>query len=300
MAARAIWKGYLRLGELVCGVALHTAVSASERVALHMVNRRTGHRLSRRFVDAETGDAVEREAQVKGYEIASGRTVVLEPEEIAEVTPKGDKTLLIDGFVPCGEVDDLYFDRPYYLSPSDEAARAGFAVIRAGLRQRKVAAIASAVLFRRPRRLLIRAQDAGIVATTLHADYEVRSAAEAFAEVGEVRIEQEMLDLARHIIETKTGRFRPETFDDRYDAALAELVRAKIAGRKIVPPKARPGKVVSLMDALRASAGAAGKEAGGAARGEPRKPAGKAAPGKAPARKAAARKSARAPARKAG
>lgn len=291
MAARATWKGYLRLGELVCGVGLYTAVSASDRVSLHMVNRKTGNRLSRRFIDSDTGEVVERDEQVKGYEVDSGDFVVLEPDEIAEVTPKGDKALTIESFLPCHEVDDLYFDRPYYLRPVDGASEASFAVIREGLRKKKVAAVASAVLFRRPRSLLIRAYDEGIIATTLHYDYEVRSAEEAFEGIAEIKMEPEMLDLARHIIDTKSGRFQPETFDDRYDDALAELVKAKMEGRTIAPPKKPAAKVVSLLDALRESAGVAG--------GKP--PAGKkSGTGKAEAKKPAARKTTRAPTRKAG
>ncbi|WP_425106358.1 Ku protein [Ancylobacter sp.] len=294
MAARATWKGYLRLGELVCGVGLYTAVSASDRVSLHMVNRKTGNRLSRRFVDADTGDVVERDEQVKGYEVDSGDFVVLEPDEIAEVTPKGNKALTIESFLPCHEVDDLYFDRPYYLRPVDDASEASFAVIREGLRKKKVAAVASAVLFRRPRSLLIRAYDEGIIATTLHYDYEVRAADEAFEDIAEIKMEPEMLDLARHIIETKSGRFQPETFDDRYDDALAELVKAKMEGRKIAPPKRPAAKVVSLLDALRESAGLSGDKAPG------RKSRGGKQAAKTAGTKPAARKTTRAPTRKAG
>lgn len=304
MAARATWKGFLRLGELVCAVGLYTAVSASDRVSLHMVNRKTGNRLQRRFVDAETGKVVERDEQVKGYEVDSGDFIVLEPEEIAEVTPKGDKALTIESFLPCAEVDDLYFDRPYYLRPADESSQASFAVIREGLRRQKVAAVASAVLFRRPRSLLIRAYDDGLIATTLNHDYEVRSAQEAFEDITEVKMEPEMLDLARHIIETKAGRFQPETFDDRYDDALAELVRAKMEGRKIAPPKKSAAKVVSLMDALRESAGVAGgggdKKASAAQAPAKKAPAKKVTGKKAAARKPAARKPSRAPTRQAG
>ncbi|MCK0208536.1 Ku protein [Starkeya koreensis] len=303
MVARATWKGYLKLGELVSAVALYTGVSASERVALHMVNRRTGNRLSRRFIDPQTGDEVPRDEQVKGYEVASDEYIVLEPEEVAAVTPQGDRTLSIENFVPCGKVDDLYFERPYYLHPAADASQASFAVIREGLRAKKVVAIATAVLFRRPRTLLIRAYDEGLVATTLHYDYEVRSAAEAFEEIGEVKIEREMLDLARHIIKTKTGDFRPEAFEDRYDDALAELVRAKLEGRKIRAPKKPAAKVVSLMDALRESAGIGGKVGKADAKKAPAKkaPTTKAASGKSPARKASATAAAgRTPTRKAG
>lgn len=302
MAARATWKGFLRLGELVCSVGLYTAVSSSDRVSLHMVNRQTGHRLQRRFVDAETGTVVEREEQVKGYEVDSGDVIVLEREEIAEVTPKGDKALTIETFVPCREVDDLYFDRPYYLRPADEASQVGFAVIREGLRKKKVAAVASAVLFRRPRSLLIRAYDDGLIATTLNHDYEVRSAQEAFEDIGEVKMEPEMLALARHIIETKAGRFQPETFDDRYDDALAELVRAKMEGRTIAPPRQSTAKVVSLMDALRESAGLAGKKDDAPAKKTVAKKttAAKASANKPAARKASAKKASASPTRKAG
>ncbi|TCK30994.1 DNA end-binding protein Ku [Ancylobacter aquaticus] len=305
MAARATWKGFLKLGELVCAVGLYTAVSASDRVSLHMVNRKTGNRLSRRFVDSQTGKVVEREEQVKGYEVDSGDYILLEPDEIAEVTPKGDKALTIERFLPCGEVDDLYFDRPYYLRPADQSSQASFAVIREGLRKQKVAAVASAVLFRRPRSVLIRAHDEGLIATTLNYDYEVRSAQEAFEDIREVKMEPEMLDLARHIIETKSGRFQPETFDDRYDDALAELVRAKMEGRKIAPPKKSSAKVVSLLDALRESAGVAGGAKAAAKKAAKKAAAKKSAAGKAPAEKRAAGKakagkSSASPTRKAG
>ena len=266
MSPRATWKGFLKLDELVCGVGLYTAVSSTERVSLNMVNRKTGHRLRRRFIDPETEETVERDDQVKGYEVASGEYIVLEPEEVAEVVPQGDKTLAIETFLPCAQVDDLYFDKPYYVRPADEASEPTFAVIREGLRRRKVVALASAVLFRRPRTVLIRAYDDGIIATMLNHDYEVRSAEEAFADIKEIKIVGEMLDLARHIIATKAGTFRPDTFHDAYEAALAELVRAKMEGRPIKAPKAPPkGKVVDLMEALRQSAGmsrATGKAAG--------------------------------------
>lgn len=262
MSPRATWKGFLKLDELVCGIGLYTAVSSTERVSLNMVNRKTGHRLRRRFIDPETEETVEREDQVKGYEVASGEYIVLEPDEVAEAVPQGDKTLAIETFLPCAQVDDLYFDKPYYVRPTDDASEATFAVIREGLRRRKVVALASAVLFRRPRTVLIRAYDDGIIATTLNHDYEVRSAEEAFSDIKDVKIEGEMLDLARHIISTKAGTFQPDTFHDAYEAALAELVRAKIEGRPIKAPKAPPkGKVVNLLEALRQSAGM-GKDKG--------------------------------------
>lgn len=256
MAPRANWKGFLKVGELVCPVALYTAASTSERIAFHMLNRKTGHRLHREFVDSETGKVVEREDQVKGYEAGENDYIALGPEEIAAAVPESDKTLEIDAFVACDDVDDLYFDKPYYLTPSDRHGAEVFALIREGMKTKKVAAVAETVLFRRVRTLLIRAEGEGLIASTLNYDYEVRSAEEAFSEIPAIKLKGEMVELAEHIIKTKSGRFDPKKFDDRYDAALAEVVKAKIEGRKIKPaPPKGEGKVIDLMEALRQSAG---------------------------------------------
>jgi len=256
VAPRANWKGFLKVGELVCPVALHTAASTGERIAFHMLNRNTGHRLRREFVDSETGKAVEREDQVKGYEAGENDYIALDPEEVAAAVPQSDKTMEIEAFIACKDIDDLYFDKPYYLAPSDRHGAEAFALIREGMKAGKVAALAETVLFRRVRTLLIRPHGAGLLATTLNYDYEVRPAEEAFSEIPAIKVKGEMLELAEHIIRTKSGRFDPKTFDDRYDAALAEVVKAKIEGRKIRPAKPKTeGKVIDLMEALRQSAG---------------------------------------------
>lgn len=260
MAARAIWKGHLSVGELSCAVALYSAATTSERISFHIVNKKTGNRVRREYVDEQTGKPVERDDQVKGYETAKNTYVILEPDEIASAVPEGDKTLSVAAFVPCDEVDTAYFDKPYFLTPADEVAETAFALIRDGMRQQKVAALARAVLFRRVRSVLLQPGDGGFLATTLHFDYEVLPASDAFANMPDLTIKGEMLDLARHIIDTKRGTFDPTAFDDRYDAALAELVRAKAEGREIeMPKKQAEGKVIDLMQALRDSAGAAGK-----------------------------------------
>ena len=133
MAARAVWKGHLEIGELVCAVALHAAASTSERIAFHILNRKTGHRVEREYVDAETGKPVDREDQAKGYTTDKGKEVVLNADEVAAAVPEGDKRLRVEAFVACDEVDTLYLDRPYYLTPAEESAETAFAVIRDGL-----------------------------------------------------------------------------------------------------------------------------------------------------------------------
>ena len=256
---RANWKGFIKFGEVACPVALYTAASSSERIAFNTLNRKTGNRVKREFVDSETGDPVERDDQVKGYEIENGQYVILEPDEVAAAVPDSDKTLKIDAFIPYNEIDDVYFDKPYYLAP-DKVGTDAFVLLRDGMKKAKVAAIARTVLFRRIRTVLIRPHGKGLIATTLNFDYEVRSSAEAFEELPDLTIEGEMLELAEHIIGTKNGGFDARTFEDRYEAAVAELVKAKIEGRAL--PKKKPplaSKPSDLLQALRESAGIGGK-----------------------------------------
>ena len=149
------------------------------------------------------------EDQIKGYQVGKDDYIAFEPEEIAAAMPESDKRLTVSAFVDQGDIDDVYFDRPYYVAPSDRSGDEAFELIREGLRVSKTAAIARAVLFRRMRTLLLRPYEAGIAATTLNFDYEVRSAKEAFAEVPAIEIKGEMLELAEHIIKTKRGAFDP-------------------------------------------------------------------------------------------
>ncbi|NLS16580.1 Ku protein [Rhizobium sp. P40RR-XXII] len=259
MSPRAQWKGYLKFGEVSCAVALYTAVSTSERISFHTLNRETGNRVRREFIDSQTEQPVPRDDQVKGYELNKDDYIVLEPEEVAAAVPESDKVLRVKAFLAWSDIDDVYFDRPYYLAPSASASEEAFALIREGMRKKKVAAIAQAVLFRRLRTLMIRAHGKGLIATTLNFDYEVRSAREAFEDVPDMKIKGEMLDLAKHIIATKEGSFDASEFDDRYEAALTELVKAKIEGKAIPQRKpAKVAKVTDLMEALRQSAGADG------------------------------------------
>jgi DNA end-binding protein Ku len=253
---RATWKGFLKIAEVVCPVALYAAASSSDRITLNTVNRATGNRVQRQFVDAVSGKPVDKEDQVKGYELGKDDYVILEPDEIAAAVPDNDKTLAVSAFIDADEVDDVYFDRPYFLGPSDRSAGEAYALICAGLVASKTAAIAQAVLFRRVRSVLIRPYQNGLSAMTLNFDYEVRAAADAFSEVPKLRIKGEMLELAGHIINTKRGAFDPDAVHDRYEAALAELVKAKIEGREIVHPKpSKPVTASGLLDALRESAG---------------------------------------------
>lgn len=255
-AHRAQWKGHLKMGEISCAVGLYTAASTSERISFHMINQATGNRLKREFIDSETEELVERDQQVKGFETSNGDYIMIDPEEVAAVIPDSDKLLEAEAFIPCGKIDDVYFDKPYYLVPVDDADQDAFSSIRDALSKASATAIARTVLFRRMRTVLIRAHGKGIIATTLNFDYEVRPSSEAFEDVAKIKVEAEMLDLAKHIINTKKGEFNPAKFDDRYEDALAALVKAKAEGKTLLKPKpVKISKPNDLLKALRESAG---------------------------------------------
>jgi DNA end-binding protein Ku len=252
---RAQWKGLVKFGEVSCGVALYTAASTSDRITFNTINKATGNRVNRVFIDSETEDPVPKEAQTKGFEIENGQYIIIDPEEVASAIPESNKTLEIEAFIPCSDVDDVYFDKPYYLTP-DKMGGDAFTALRDAMRKSNVAAIARTVLFRRMRTVLIRPHGKGLIATTLNYDYEVRSSAKAFEGMPKLKIEGEMLDLAKHIISTKKGEFDPASFDDRYEAALADLVKAKMEGKALPKRKAvEVSKPNDLLAALRESAG---------------------------------------------
>ncbi|TCM58249.1 Ku protein [Rhizobium sp. PP-F2F-G48] len=271
MARRASWKGQLKMRDLTCAVGLYTAISASEKISFNIINRKTGHRVERQFVDSETGKPVERDDQIKGYPLDNGDYIAIEGDDLAALMPDSDKVLNVTRFIALDEIDTLYFDRPYHLAPVEDHDAETLALLARTMREEKVAAIAEAILFRRNRTVLIRPQDDTLIATTLNFDYEVRSAKTAFKSIPEIDFDEEMLELAGHIIGTKSGSFDPETYSDRYNDALADLVKAKIEGRSIekkTPPK--PDNVVDLKEALRQSleGGGSKAKAGGKGTGE--------------------------------
>lgn len=254
MAARAIWKGYLKLSLVSCAVALYPAASSSSRIRFNTLNRRTGNRVKRTYVDPQTGETVEREDQVKGYEIGKGNYVTVEDEEIDALKLESTHTIDIESFVPRAEVDERYLDSPYYIAPDDKVAQEAFAVIRDAIRDKGMAGLGRAVIARRERILLLEPLDRGLIGTTLHFADEVRSEDEIFEDIPDLTYPAEMRDLAAHIIERKAAHFDASTFEDRYEAALIDLVRSKQTGAAMAQPRAdQPTNVVNLMDALKRS-----------------------------------------------
>lgn len=255
MAPRAHWKGYLKLSLVSCPVALFSAVSRTEKISFHLINRETGHRLRQQYVDSVSGEIVPRDEQVRGYEIGKNDYITLEESEIAEQAVESSHTIDIETFVQRDEIDEVYLDSSYYLAPENKVADEPFVVIRDAMQKNNVAGVARVVLSGRERVVLLEARDKGLIATTLHYNYEVRDEKPYFESVPDLKLSKEMLDLASHIIETKRGKFDPSKFEDRYQDALVKLIRAKRAGKPITAaaPPQPPSNVINLMDALRRS-----------------------------------------------
>src|SRR5581483_9921269 len=145
MAPRPTWKGYLKLSLVSCAIAMYTATSTASRIRLHIINRANGNRIRNQAVDSETGDVVENENKVKGYEADDGRYVLLEEDELDEVALESTHTLEIESFIARDEVDEIYLDESFYVAPDDEVGYEAFAVIREAMRKRNMVALGRVV-----------------------------------------------------------------------------------------------------------------------------------------------------------
>ena len=262
MAPRANWKGYLRLSLVSCPIALYPASSLSEKVSFNRVNRKTGSRLKQQNVDSETGEVVPREDMARGYEIAKGQYLIVGDEELEAVQIESTRTIDIDQFVPKSEIDERYIESPYYIAPDGQVGQDAFAVIRDTIGKLNMVALGRVVLTRREHVIALEPMGRGLLGMTLRYPYEIRDEQSYFEDIPEVKLPKEMLDLATHIVNTKSGHFDPSHFEDRYENALIDLLKKKQAGEKIEPARgAPPPRVVNLMDALRASIDAEKKKA---------------------------------------
>jgi DNA end-binding protein Ku len=268
MAARAYWKGYLKLSLVSCPIQLFPAISAREKIRFHQINRKTGNRIKYCKLDAVTGEPVGDEDIVKGYEVGKGRYVEITDDELEAVAIGSTHTIEIDQFVPRSEIDELYWNIPYYIAPEGEVGRQAFAVIREAIKKEGMVAVGHVVFTTREHVIAIKPGGKGMLGVTLRYPYEIRNEGDYFGEIPDEKVAKDMLDLAVHIVETRAGHFEPEKFADHYENALKELIKKKQRGEKIEKPRERPrAQVINLMEALRQSAAA---ERGGA-RSHPRR-----------------------------
>ena len=254
MAPRPNWKGYLKLSLVSCSVALYSATSTSQRIRFNIINKKTGNRVHNQVVDAETEEPVEQEDRVKGYQVEKGQYVLVDDEELDEVALESTHTIDIESFIPRSEVDEIYLDEDYYIAPNDKVGTEAFAVIRDAMKKEDLVGIARVVLYRRERILMLAPRGDGLMATALRYRSEVRDEKDYFSDIPDVKVPADMLDLAIHILKSKKDHFDPDKFEDRYEDALVDLIKAKQAGKPL--PKvteAKPSNVINLMDALKRS-----------------------------------------------
>jgi DNA end-binding protein Ku len=269
MAPRANWKGYLKLSLVSCAVNLYPASSSSSRVSFSTINRKTGNKVKRQFIDAESGEVVEADDQAKGYPISKSEFLLMDDGELDAIQIESTHTIDIEKFVPRGEVDPRYLETPYYIAPNERVGEEAFAVIREAMQDEKVVGLGRAVIARRERIVMLEPLGKGLLGTVLRFGYEVRAEDAYFEEIPDLKLPAEMKEMAHVIIQRKAGHFLPDEFNDRYEDAVVELIRAKQAGlpAKAAEQSSRPTNVVSIMDALRKSIAAEGGAAPASAKG---------------------------------
>jgi DNA end-binding protein Ku len=297
MAARAYWKGQIRLALVSIPVEIFSATKSGAQVQFNQIYEPTGQRIKYEKVVPGIG-AVDPEEIVRGYQYEKGSYVVVTDEEIEAVKLESKKTLELTQFVDYDEVDVLYFEKPFFVVPADDLAEEAFIVLREALRKTRKMGIGQLALRGREYLVSVKPCGRGIVLETMRYADEVNKARDYFRDISDAKPDEELLDLAQTLIDRKTADFDPAKFHDRYIEGLHELIEKKRKGQTIHAeednaPK-RGGNVIDLMAALKRSIEKPGEQTGkappkkAAAKPAARKPAGKKAPAKAaPARKRA-------------
>jgi DNA end-binding protein Ku len=270
MAARPSWRGHLKLSLVTCPVALYNAITPAGEVHFHLINPETKHRVKSVVIDATTDEILDRKDLLKGYEFSKGKYVTLTQDEIKAVKLESTKTIDIEKFVPAEDIDRLYWDNPYYLVPDGKLAAEPFAVIRAAMEKNEQVALGRLVMSQREGLVALEPRGKGIVATTLRSHDEVRDMKQFFSEIPAVRMDKEMVEVATKIMAQKEAAFDPDTFEDRYEDALRDLIKRKRKGQDVLEaeePEEEESNVIDLMEALQASL----KKKRGAAKAAPKK-----------------------------
>ena len=297
MAARAYWRGQIRLALVSIPVEIFSATKSGATIAFNQIHEPTGKRIKYEKVVPGVGP-VDPEDIVKGYQVEKGSYVLLSDEDLEGVKLESKKTLELTQFVDYDSIDVLYYEKPYFVVPADDLAEEAFIVLREALRHTRKVAIGQLALRGREYLVSLKPCGRGLVLETLRYADEVNKAQNYFREISDAKPDAELLDLAETLIERKAGEFEPEKYHDRYVEALQELIERKRKGKTIETETdeapARGGNVIDLMAALKRSIEkpGAGGDTGGEKKSSAKKPAAakKATPKKAPAKAAPARK----------
>jgi DNA end-binding protein Ku len=253
MAARATWKGYLKISLVNIPIRVFPATDAAATVSFNQLHRECRTRIQQKRWCPTCQTEVPNTDLVKGYEFEKGKYVVLDEEDIAKVRSESTRVINIVQFADAKTIDPVYVEKPYYLAPDGQVAAEAFAVMREGMAGK--AAIGKLALYGREYLVAIQPRETGLVMFTLRHASEVR-AMSAIDELKTVpsKIKPDEIRLARQVI----GNFETEgdltQYEDEYQVELRKIIEAKIAGEEIVAPKEEaPPKVVNLMEALRQS-----------------------------------------------
>jgi DNA end-binding protein Ku len=249
---RASWNGFLRLSLVSCPVALVPATTEAKRVRFNQLNSETGNRVQQQLVDSQTGEVVDRDQIVKGYEYERGRYVTIDDDELKALQIESSKIIDLERFVDGDEVDPVYLDSPYYVYPDGELAAETFRVIGEAMAHKNKVGLGRVTMSGRERLVLVEPRDGGLVMSTVRSADEVRPA--EFGPPAKGEIDPDMVGIAETIIDRRSGHFDPASFRDRYQDALRELVAQKTKGQGVAPREvAEPPKVINLMEALKRS-----------------------------------------------
>lgn len=259
-ASRPIWKGQLRLSLVSISVELYTATKANAKPSFRQIHEPSGKPVHYEKVVDGIGP-VDKDEIMKGFEYEKDDYVLLTDEEIDAVKLETRKTLDLTQFVSSHEIDPLYYDKPYYMVPSDDLAEDAFIVIRDALRQADKVGLGQLALRGKEYLVAIKPAGKGLLLETLHYEDELRKADPYFSDIPARKADAELLEVATALIDKKTDKFDAKVFKDHYQTALRELIARKLKnkGKKITakdePPESKPTKsnVVDLMAALKSS-----------------------------------------------
>jgi DNA end-binding protein Ku len=259
MPARAYWQGQIRLALVSIPIQVFTATKSAARVAFNQIHKPTGKRIRYEKVVPGVG-AVNPDEIVKGYELEKGQYVLLEDEEIEDVKLEAKHTIDLVQFVGEDEIDPIYFEKPFYVTPDDdEVAAEAYVVLRDALKAAGKIGLGQMVARGQASVVALRPMGKGLAIETLRYADELQKPEAFFDQVPDVKPEKELLGLATELIERKAKPFDAKAFKNQYDLALRELIDAKIEHRKPQPIEEPQlgAKVINLMDALKKSIGAA-------------------------------------------
>ncbi|WP_018235529.1 Ku protein [Ensifer sp. BR816] len=259
MAARALWKGQLRLSLVSIGVELFSATRSGSSISFRQIHEPSGKPVHYEKVVEGVGP-VDVDDIVKGFEYEDDRYVLLDPEEIDAIKLETKKTLELVQFVDVGEIPPLYFDKPYYLVPADDLAEDAYRVVRDALKSANKIGLGQLTLRGREYLVAVKPCGDGLLLETLRYADELRKADPMFSEISGRKADKELLEVAAALIEKKTAPFDADAFKDNYAAALRDLVKRKMKGKTARveveegdrPPR-RSDNVVDLMAALKKS-----------------------------------------------